>query len=107
MTKPVLVAVSQATREYGSCSRQASSTPSLIWSHNLSGCPSVTDSEVNSKLGEFINVLVMQSSKKIAPSGQERARKGCSLELPSHLPENTSAGVGTLKAIGLDLLAII
>jgi hypothetical protein len=45
--------------------------------------------------------------KKIAPSGQERARNEHSLELPSHLPENTSAGVGTLKVIRLDQLAFI
>ena len=33
---------------YGSCARIASSTASLIWSQILSGCPSVTDSDVNS-----------------------------------------------------------
>jgi hypothetical protein len=36
------------------------------------------------------------SKKELAPSGQERARNERSFELPSHLPENTSAGVGTL-----------
>src|SRR5215813_11735873 len=46
MTKPVLQNVSQATRESGSCARQASSTESLTASHSLSGWPSVTDSEV-------------------------------------------------------------
>src|SRR4030042_3785401 len=82
--------------------------PSLIWSHNLSGCPSVTDSEVNSRLGEFMKVLLINASKKeLAPSGQERARNERSLELPSHLPDNTSAGVGTLKAISLVQLAFI
>jgi hypothetical protein len=43
----------------------------------------------------------MPPKKEIAPSGLERARNERSVELPSHLPENTSAGVGTLKAIGL------
>jgi len=43
----------------------------------------------------------MPPKKEIAPSGQKRARNERSVELPSHLPENTSAGVGTLKAIGL------
>jgi len=43
----------------------------------------------------------MPPKKEIAPSGQERARNERSVELPSHLPENTSAGVGTLKAIRL------
>ena len=47
--KPVLVRVSQATLEYGSCSQRASSTASEIWSQILSGCPSVTDSEVEMK----------------------------------------------------------
>ena len=36
-TKPVLMAVSQATRDIGSCSNRASKTASLIWSHILSG----------------------------------------------------------------------
>src|ERR1700692_954522 len=47
MTVPVLSAVSQATRPSGSLLRTASRTASLIWSATLSGCPSVTDSEVN------------------------------------------------------------
>src|SRR5215813_5096947 len=46
MTKPVLQNVSQATRDVGSCARQASSTESLTASHSLSGWPSVTDSDV-------------------------------------------------------------
>ena len=39
--------VSQATRLMGSCSSSASRMASEIWSHILSGWPSVTDSEVN------------------------------------------------------------
>src|SRR3954451_10971982 len=46
-TRPVVRSVSTATRLCGSCSSIASSTESLIWSAILSGCPSVTDSEVN------------------------------------------------------------
>src|SRR4029079_16576147 len=46
-TRPVLTRVSHATRPPGSSRRTASSTPSEIWSATLSGCPSVTDSEVN------------------------------------------------------------
>src|SRR3954454_9202820 len=46
-TSPVFTSVSQATRPYGSSVRTASRTPSEIWSATLSGCPSVTDSEVN------------------------------------------------------------
>src|SRR6185312_15318830 len=51
-TRPVAVRVSQATRAYGSCSRQASRMASETWSAILSGWPSVTDSEVNRNLSE-------------------------------------------------------
>src|ERR1019366_3947485 len=46
-TSPVVKSVSQATRLAGSPSSMAWSTASEIWSAILSGCPSVTDSEVN------------------------------------------------------------
>src|SRR5687767_8441548 len=39
--------VSTATRARGSCSSIASRIESEIWSQILSGCPSVTDSDVN------------------------------------------------------------
>src|SRR5664280_3094813 len=45
-TSPVVSRVSQATRLSGSSVSSASSTESEIWSAILSGCPSVTDSEV-------------------------------------------------------------
>src|SRR5438876_730005 len=45
-TRPVVSSVSQATRPSGSSARIASSTASEIWSASLSGCPSVTDSDV-------------------------------------------------------------
>src|SRR5262250_1461448 len=44
--RPVAIRVSQATRLVGSSVRQASSIESEIWSAILSGCPSVTDSDV-------------------------------------------------------------
>src|SRR5580692_7344721 len=47
ITRPVAVRVSQATRLEGSSLRQASKMASETWSAILSGCPSVTDSEVN------------------------------------------------------------
>jgi hypothetical protein len=47
-TPPVLIRVSQATRALVSSAIMASSTASEIWSAILSGCPSETDSEVNS-----------------------------------------------------------
>src|SRR6185436_15422980 len=46
-TRPVVTSVSQATRPSGSSERTASRTESEIWSATLSGCPSVTDSDVN------------------------------------------------------------
>src|SRR5699024_4478829 len=47
MTIPVVQHVSHATQLMGSCSISASRIASEIWSHILSGCPSVTDSDVN------------------------------------------------------------
>src|SRR5438477_6982075 len=47
MARPVVTSVSHATRLWGSWAISASSTESEIWSAILSGCPSVTDSEVN------------------------------------------------------------
>src|ERR671915_214321 len=46
MTRPVVISVSQATRPFLSSWSTASRTASEIWSAILSGCPSVTDSEV-------------------------------------------------------------
>src|SRR5579884_1960113 len=46
-TWPVVIMVSTATREAGSSLSSASRMESEIWSAILSGCPSVTDSEVN------------------------------------------------------------
>ena len=50
---PVVVAVSQATRLMGSCAKRASRIASEMASHILSGCPSVTDSDVNNLLSMF------------------------------------------------------
>src|SRR5258708_6297141 len=60
-TRPVQVRVSQATRLAGSSRRQASRMASEIWSAILSGCPSVTDSEVNRK--RFV------AGKLVSPQG--------------------------------------
>ena len=46
MTAPVVTKHSQATREFGSSAIKASKMASEIWSHILSGWPSLTDSEV-------------------------------------------------------------
>src|SRR5713226_1985630 len=60
-TRPVVVAVSHATRAMGSWAMMASSTPSEIWSQSLSGCPSVTDSLVKNVFGIFMKLLKMVS----------------------------------------------
>ena len=44
---PVVTRTSHATRPVGSSFNTASRTASEIWSAILSGCPSVTDSDVN------------------------------------------------------------
>src|SRR5438477_12796417 len=44
--RPLVMAVSHATRAWGSCASIPSSTASETWSQILSGCPSVTDSDV-------------------------------------------------------------
>src|SRR3989339_602855 len=46
MARPVVTRVSQATRANLSWAMMASKIASEIWSATLSGCPSVTDSEV-------------------------------------------------------------
>src|SRR5581483_5739796 len=50
MASPTVTKDSQATRPVGSCLRTSSSTASEIWSQTLSGCPSVTDSDVKKYL---------------------------------------------------------
>ena len=68
-TMPVSTMVSHATRAWLSCSRIASSTASEIWSQILSGCPSVTDSDVNKVLAIkfFLSVSLGKVSKKRHP----------------------------------------
>ena len=70
-TMPVVVSVSHATRDIGSCSSIASSTASEIWSHILSGWPIDTDSDVNSW-------RAMQETPGSGPSrlGADRGRPG-------------------------------
>ncbi len=56
-TRPVVVSVSQATRERGSCASMASRTASEIWSHILSGWPIETDSDVNRERADIAELL--------------------------------------------------
>src|SRR6266700_7789834 len=59
---PVVHMLSQATRLYGSCSNMPSRTASLIWSHILSGWPSVTDSDVNMNRLTFASLVAVASA---------------------------------------------
>ena len=70
-TNPVHDAVSHATRLIGSCSINASKIASDIASHTLSGCPSVTDSEVNNLFSMFHPpVLSIYCTLPLAHKGQ-------------------------------------
>src|SRR3954452_10714708 len=60
-TSPVVRRVSHATRDAGSCSSRASRMASDTWSAILSGCPSVTDSEVNVHFVTASSLLVIGS----------------------------------------------
>src|SRR5262245_38635584 len=73
-TRPVVVRVSQATRELGSWPSMASRTASEIWSHILSGWPIETDSDVNT---ERLAIGVRTPRASPAPGGArgERARR--------------------------------
>src|SRR4029077_8763236 len=71
MTRPVVVAVSHATRASGSSRMMASRIASEIWSHILSGCPSVTDSEVN-RYWDASTMLVIGLLWAFAAAGYHR-----------------------------------
>src|SRR5918997_1479902 len=73
-TIPVVIRVSQATREFGSIVNAASSTASEIWSAILSGWPSVTDSEVNrySMLSSCVTQITADRGSSFYHRGQLR-----------------------------------
>src|SRR5687768_8894132 len=62
---PVVTSVSHATRLVESCERMASRIESEIWSAILSGCPSVTDSDVN----RCRPLRLMQNAPSVAAGG--------------------------------------
>src|SRR5690348_3557877 len=55
---PLVIAVSHATRACRSCASMPSRTASETWSQTLSGCPSVSDSEVRRKDREELKDVV-------------------------------------------------
>src|SRR5688572_30882767 len=71
---PVVTSVSQATRPVGSWRITSSSTASEIWSATLSGCPSVTDSEVKRRVCRCLLTLVLPQSSS-GPRLAQRLRQ--------------------------------
>ena len=61
-----MISVSQATRPSGSSASTASSTVSETWSAILSGCPSVTDSEVKRNSSAAIGGTLARAAYLIA-----------------------------------------
>src|SRR5579864_9155299 len=88
MTKPVAAEVSHATRALGSCDRMASSTASEIWSHTLSGCPSVTDSDVKYSCGDCMKVVVIKSPRALNPLS-DNSRYYSDVDNAPHLREGS------------------
>ena len=94
MTIPVVVQVSQATLPAGSCSRMASRTASEIWSQILSGCPSVTDSDVKKRFMKYTSLnLPHHDCKKRAANTVPPNHLS---DVP-HLPAQRAAGLGTVR----------
>src|SRR4249920_2158416 len=76
---PVVHMLSQATRLYGSCSNMPSRTASLIWSHILSGWPSVTDSDVNMNRLTFASLVAGASSGSCGAVGSAASPRSCGI----------------------------
>ena len=93
LTEPVDAVVSQATRASGSWARMASSTASEIWSQILSGWPSVTDSEVNSRFAIIFRPFFCRGDEK--RSAEAERQSPCTL-----IFRYTTAGFGTLRNAG-------
>src|SRR4051812_16529259 len=68
-TWPVVIIVSTATRLSGSSLSMASRTASLIWSAILSGCPSVTDSDVNKRRDMGLPGAVLGAGRAVDNGG--------------------------------------
>src|SRR5918999_15204 len=74
-TSPVFTSVSHATRPAGTSAITASRTPPEIWSALLSGCPSVTDSEVKrNSLSESCWVVIRRGSLAATNRGASHKR---------------------------------
>src|SRR3990170_2565467 len=83
-TVPVVVAVSQATREFGSWRRSSSRTASDTWSQSLSGCPSVTDSLVKSSRSLAMKLVVIGLGPRLPLYGVLGLGRGHRVDLHPH-----------------------
>src|ERR1700681_1878614 len=76
--RPFVMAVSHATRAWGSWASMPSRTASETWSQTLSGCPSVTDSEVKRNdfdaLNEVVTTAVNHTRGGLQTAGGQRLR---------------------------------
>src|SRR5437899_984390 len=90
-TSPVVVAVSHATRAFGSSRMIASRIASDTWSHILSGCPSVTDSEVN-RYCAASTMLVMQVLCECRRRGYHGACRWPAC-VRAHVPRRVAHGI--------------
>src|SRR5918999_5669523 len=112
-TRPVVISVSQATRPLSSSARTASSTVSEIWSAILSGCPSVTDSDVNRKSRAGIRARLLDRQKTgeddaVAVALRVEERRLERLDVLAHvwvdlLPRQAGEGVEGLVEIDVGL----
>src|SRR5699024_3285484 len=82
-TRPVDTQVSQATRASGSWARISSRMASEIWSQILSGCPSVTDSDVKRCLAIDVYASTMQTVEKFLKQKDTQNPKAPSVPLLS------------------------
>src|SRR3982751_4529536 len=95
MTSPVVVAVSHATRASGSSLTIASRIASEIWSHILSGWPSVTDSDVK-RYWAASTMLVM-----LLPRNSTGGYHGVAARLPGVVTAEPAA-IDPARAAALD-----
>src|SRR5215472_5724487 len=88
------MSVSTATLLPGSSLIIASRIASLIWSAILSGWPSVTDSEVNSRRATFFSIHCSADWESVAAAGDRRRRTAVSAQpRDDQIPDDAGQGV--------------
>src|SRR5689334_3503421 len=110
-TSPVFTSVSHATRPLGSSAITASRTPSEIWSAILSGCPSVTDSEVNrNSLSESCGVVIRGEKGTDERAASAPAAAGLEIDHKRHPLELVALPQLVLQEVGVvarDLASVV